>query len=126
MKSVLFLALTLSATLSFATSQGSVNQKALEILLKQSSKLSTIEGKTVANILASELMTSETTHNKISNTCTFDKNDQLFNCELRILNQDDNGGSESSTTIKYQLQRKSSGAPSDVLFKVSVEVERAG
>lgn len=105
-----------------------INEVALEILLKSSSKLATLDGQKVFAILAQSLLTGDSTHNKISNTCVYDVGDSLFKCSLVILNSDDKvkGRTESSTEIDYQLERTENGLPSDDLFITTVQLNRAG
>lgn len=111
-----------------ASAQSDVDRKALEILLKNSGQFVDETGESVASMLSSALVTDAETHNKVSNTCSYDPNDELFKCSLVILNADDRveGRTESSLEIQYELERCEDGMPSDKLFMLSVAVLRAG
>jgi hypothetical protein len=129
MKTILFMGLSLFATVALAApSQSQVNTKAFEILVVNSSKLISQDGHKVSAILAESLVTDEQTHNKVSNSCAYDQNDEAFKCRLMILNADDQkaGREESSIEIYYQLEKAANGLPSANPFFLSVEVVQAG
>jgi hypothetical protein len=129
MKTLIILMLTfLSFSVFAAPTQVEVENQALEILLKNSGRLTSEEGESVASVLASSLLTGTTTKNEISNSCSYDSNDSVFKCTLSILNSDNpgEGGTESSTGIIYELEKAKSGLPSDELFSLTVLVIRAG
>lgn len=111
-----------------APSQYAIEQKALEILLKNSGQLTSQDGQSVAEILSTVITTGPGTLNKVKNSCVFDKGDSLFKCTLNISNSDapGQGGSESSIEIKYQLEEARTGLPSNGLFTFSVSVSEAG
>ena len=106
-----------------------VNKMAMKILFKNADKFKVDqETESLSSILAEALSTGETTHNKVSNSCVYDKDDSVFNCSLFILNADDavKGRTESSMTIRYRLEKDANGVPSQDLFWTSVIVDRAG
>ena len=105
-----------------------VNRTAMEILIKNSGRMTSQEGETVAQILSRSLSTEGATNNKIMNNCSFDNGDEIFKCILTISNRDDQAKprTESTLTIQYQLERLSNGRPSENLFYLSVQVDRAG
>lgn len=104
------------------------NQKALAILIAKSASLTDQDGKSVAVLLSKWLVTSDETHNKVSNTCVKDSDDLAFKCELMIVNADDKaeGRTESSIQIQYQLEIDKNGSPSADLFYMSVTSMIAG
>ena len=127
----LFTLLTLStagAASSSAIDLDKTNQVALEILLKNSGVFRSQEGKRISDVLSKQLVTDNDNHHKISNNCSYDKVDELFKCTLIIANTDDaiEERTESSTAIRYELERAQNGLPSDVLFSLTAIVDQAG
>lgn len=104
-----------------------VNQAALKSLLSNAAVMKTDANESVASLLSRNVLTSGDTHNKISNSCSFDKNDEMYNCSLTITNADDKaiGRTESMTRINYQLEAGKDGMPGQPLF-LNVEVLQAG
>lgn len=129
MKIIIPLIITIiGATAVAAPNPQQINQNGLEILLSNADKLRTIEGKSVTQILAESIVTTDGTHNKISNTCRFDNDDGDFKCSLKVLNVDDRlkNRTESLIEIQYILESSFDGLPSKKLFYLSVEVLQAG
>lgn len=128
LKMLIAASILLLSPLAFAASTEQVNSQALAILIQNSSKLTSEDGQAVPNLLAGALVTSADTHNKISNSCNYDKGDQVFNCSLVITNADDKleGRTESSTVIQYQLETDASGNPAKEMFFLTVQVQQAG
>jgi len=127
--------LSLNAVAQAAPKQADIDAKALEILLKNSGQFSEYDvdkgaGPSVAQVLASQLVTGGKTSNEISNSCSFDKNDQVFKCALRISNSDKpargRSTTESVTSIFYELEKSENGLPSEDVFMWSVRVDQAG
>jgi hypothetical protein len=122
----------LFATQAFATSiitPQQVNEAGLSALLANSERMTDQDGVKVSDLLSRSLLTSATTHNKISNECAYDRGDQLYKCELTILNADDKakGRTESSLSIRYELEADSkTKMPSKDLFTLSVNSMIAG
>lgn len=109
-----------------APSQSEIDQKGLEIAFKKSDSLQTMAGQKLATSLAAELPATGGTINKVTNSCVEDVEDIVFECQLVISNVDKSGQTESSTSIRYELEKETNGLPSDDLLTVSITVKRAG
>ena len=103
MKYLVIALLTLfSLNVMAAPTQSEIDNKALEILLKNSGKFMDQDGKLVSTTLSSELVTIGETHNKISISCKYDFNDEVFKCLFQILNADDTGTGRTESSINFR------------------------
>lgn len=125
MKLVMALILSLFATAAMAAPrQGDIDQKALEIFIKNSGKMQSQDGQSGAALLAQSLTTGDSTHNKINNDCKL--SNKTFKCTLIIANSDDDGQTESSMSFSYVLDQDPSGLPSEKVRQWTFEFFLAG
>lgn len=129
--------LSLTVLMAFLNAQASVQnaaveQRALAVLLENSGKVSELNQETTSStrlskVLASALLVGSNANIKTSNSCELDTSDNAFKCTFTILDRDDDGTSESSTSIRYQLEvDRKTNLPSQNMLFLSVDVERAG
>lgn len=122
MKLTLFLSIVLLSTSALAvTKKSQVNDKAYSILLRNMNSLVTQTGLPLASEIAEDLKRANKGDKsyKIQNNCAYDRDDSLFDCKLSIRRL------ESLVEVNYELERGHDGLPSEDLFSLTVEVNKA-
>jgi hypothetical protein len=114
----------LSLSALAAQTKAQVNDKAQYILIKNMNSLVTQTGMPLASEIAEDLKRAKKGDKsyKIMNSCTYDKDDSLFECKLSI--RQPSKGLDSLVEVNYELEREHDGLPSEDLLSLAVEVNK--
>lgn len=104
-----------------------INATALEIVLGQATTFRTLDGESLARVLAGSIP-GPGGNVSISNGCTLNKSDALFKCSIRLTDSSVSKGTkfESQKIINYELEKKDNGMPSESPFNLTITVDIAG